>query len=161
MAEASRLRSGGIAAALRARSPEAKCKNGKLTKVMKRKYEVIVKTDPVDAPKEHEMSAAVILAYHFKTDIIFLRPETKKTPDIDVNGTKWEIKSPKGSGKKTIDNNLRTARKQSRHIVLDLRRAKLHQSKAEARIRHYLIAGPHKIKRLKIITKNSKIIDIL
>ena len=161
MAEASRLRSGDRAAALRARNSGTEDKNGRLGKAMKRKYEVIVKTDPVDTPKEHEMSAAVILAYHFKTDIIFLRPETKKTPDIDVNGTKWEIKSPKGSGKKTIDNNLRTARKQSRHIVLDLRRAKLHQSKAEARIRHYLIAGPHKIKRLKIITKNSKIIDIL
>ena len=136
-------------------------KNDRLVKAMKRKYEVIVKTDPVDAPKEHEMSAAVILAYHFKADIIFLRPETKKTPDIDVNGTKWEIKSPKGNAKKTIDNNLRTARKQSRHIVLDLRRAKLHQSKAEARIRHYLVSGPHKIKSLKIITKTHKIIDIL
>lgn len=55
---------------------------------MKRKYEVIVKTDLVDLPKDHELSAALILAYHFKTDVIFLRPETKKTPDIDVNGTK-------------------------------------------------------------------------
>lgn len=128
---------------------------------MKRQYEVIVKTDPVDAPKEHEMSAAVILAYHFKSNVVFLRPETKKTPDIDVNGTKWEIKSPKGNAKKTIDNNLRTARKQSHHIVLDLRRAKLHQSKAEARIRHYLSSGPHHIDRLKIITKHRRIIDIL
>ena len=77
------------------------------------KYNVIVQTDLVDVPKEHELSAALILAYHFKTDVIFLRPETKKTPDIDVNGTKWEIKSPRGNGKKTIDNNLRAAHKQS------------------------------------------------
>lgn len=125
------------------------------------KYEVIVKTDPVDAPKDHEMSAALLLAYHFKTNVIFLRPEPRKTPDIDANGTKWEIKSPKGNAKKTIDNNLRTARKQSRHIVLDLRRAKLHQSKAEARIHHYLVSGPHNIKQIKIITKHRKIIDIL
>ncbi len=125
------------------------------------KYEVIVKTDPQDAPKEHEMSAAVLLAYHFQADITFLRPERKKTPDIEVNGAKWEIKSPRGNAKKTIDNNLRTARKQSRNIVLDLRRAKLHQSKAEARIRHYLTSGPHNIERLKIIAKTRKIIDIL
>ena len=90
-----------------------------------------------------------------------MRPETKRTPDIDINGTKWEIKSPKGGAKKTIDNNLRTARKQSRYIILDLRRAKLHQSKAEARIRHHLISGPHKILGLKIITKTHKIVDIL
>lgn len=127
----------------------------------KPKYEVIVKTDPVDSPKDHEMSAALLLAYHFKANVIFLRPERKKSPDIDVGGTKWEIKSPKGNGKKTIDNNLRTARRQSRYIVLDLRRAKLHQSKAEARIRHYLVSGPHNIKQIKIITKHRKIIDIL
>ena len=127
----------------------------------KRKYEVIVRTDPEDSPKDHEMSAAVLLAYHFKSDVIFLRPERKKTPDIDVRGVKWEIKSPKGDGRKTIDNNLRTARKQSHSIVIDLRRAKLHQKKAEARIRYYLVSGPHEIERLKIIAKHRKIIDIL
>ncbi|HVV25842.1 MAG TPA: hypothetical protein VHC21_02320 [Candidatus Saccharimonadales bacterium] len=125
------------------------------------KYKVIVKTDLQDQPKDHELSAALILAYHFKTDVIFLRPEAKKTPDIDVGGTKWEIKSPRGNGKKTIDNNLRTARKQSRNVVLDLRRTKLHRSKSAARINYYLSAGPHRIKRLKIITKTQKIIDIL
>jgi hypothetical protein len=125
------------------------------------KYQVIVQTDLVDVPKDHELSAALILAYHFKTDVTFLRPERKKSPDIDVDGTKWEIKSPTGDGKKTIDNNLRAAHKQSRNVVLDLRRAKLHQNKAVARINYYLSVGPHKIKHLKIITKTQKIIDIL
>jgi hypothetical protein len=125
------------------------------------KYNVIVQTDLVDVPKDHELSAAFILAYHFKTDVIFLRPERRKTPDIDVNGTKWEIKSPRGNGKKTIDNNLRAAHKQSRNVILDLRRSKLHQNKATARINYYLSAGSHKIKHLKVITKTQKIIDIL
>ena len=125
------------------------------------KYEVIINTSLADSPKEHELSAALILAYHFKSDVIFLRPERKKTPDIDINGVKWEIKSPRGNGKKTIDNNLRTARKQSYNIVLDLRRVKLHQNKAMIRINYYLYAGPHKIKHLKIITKSKKIIDVL
>lgn len=96
---------------------------------MKRSYEVIVKTDLADLPKDHELSAALILAYHFKTDVIFLRPETKKTPNIDVNGTKWEIKSPKGDSKKTIENNLRTAHKQSQNIVIDLARSKIRKPK--------------------------------
>ena len=125
------------------------------------KYQVFIKTNIVDRPKDHELTAAIILANHFRTNVIFLRPETKKTPDIDINGTKWEIKSPKGNAKKTIDNNLRTARKQSRYIVLDLRRSKMHQSKTEARIRHYLLSGPHNIKSIKIITKNHMVIDIL
>jgi hypothetical protein len=78
-----------------------------------------------------------------------------------VRGVRWEIKSPVGNGKKTIDNNLRAAHKQSRNVVLDLRRTKLHQSKALARIAHYLASGPHQITYLKLITKSRKVIDIL
>lgn len=66
-------------------------------------YQVIVKTSVDDAPKEHELSAAPILANHYKVDIIFLRPQTNRTPDIDIAGTKWEIKSPIGNGKKIIE----------------------------------------------------------
>lgn len=128
---------------------------------MPKKYKVIVKTDPQDYPKEHEMSAAILLAYHFKSDIIFLRPESKRTPDIEVNDAKWEIKSPTGGGKKTIENNLRLARKQSQFIVLDLRRCKLHQARAISRIKFYLATNAHNIKKLKIISKSQKVIDIL
>lgn len=125
------------------------------------KYEVIVKTDLVDLPKEHELSAALILAYHFKTDVVFLRPERKKTPDIDANGTKWEIKTPRGNAKKTIENNLRTARKQSENIVIDLARSKMRYTRVIARANFYIRTEAHNIKRLKIITKTQKIIDIL
>lgn len=125
------------------------------------RYKVIIKTDLKDRPKDHKLSAALILAQHFKADVVFLRPKLDKTPDIKINDLRWEIKSPKGNGRKTIDNNLRSARKQSHNIVLDLRRAKLHQSKAVSRIHYYLSAGPHRIKRLKIITKTCKVIDVL
>jgi hypothetical protein len=126
----------------------------------KRKYEVIVKTSAEDAPEKHEMSAAIILAYHFKSDVIFLRPQTDRTPDIEVKGVRWEIKSPKGNGKKTIENNLRNAHEQSHNVVIDLRRLKMHQSKANARMRHFLSRG-HKFKRVIIITKSNKIVEIL
>lgn len=125
-----------------------------------RSYQVIIKTSAADAPKEHELSAALILANHYKTDVIFLRPETNRTPDIDFNGTKWEIKSPLGDGKKTIENNFRNARGQSRNVILDLRRIKMHRSKADARIRSFL-SKPHRFKRVLVITKGKKIIEIL
>ncbi len=125
-----------------------------------RKYEVIVKTSVEDAPESHEMSAAIILAYYFKTDITFLRPQHARTPDVEVNGTKWEIKSPIGNGKRTIHNNFREARGQSRNIVIDLRRIKMHQSKANARIRHYLSTA-HRFKRVLVINKNKKVIVII
>ena len=126
----------------------------------KRKYEVIVKTSAEDAPEKHEMSAAIIVAYHFKSDVIFLRPQHARTPDIDVNGTKWEIKSPLGNGKRTIDNNFSEARGQSKNIVIDLRRIKMHQAKANARIRHYL-STPHRFKQVLVITKSKNVVVIL
>lgn len=65
------------------------------------KYEVIIKTDLADRPKDHELSAALILANdYFKSDVIFLRPETDKTPDIEVRGVKWEIKAQKVMARK-------------------------------------------------------------
>ena len=124
------------------------------------KYRVIVKTDLINRPEDHELSAALILAAYFKTDVIFLRPQARKTSDVAINGIKWEIKSPRGSGKKTIENNLRTARKQSRHIVLDLRRIKLHQRKAVSRT-NFFLSGPHRFKKVLIITKTAKVIEIL
>lgn len=127
----------------------------------KKKYEVIVKTDIKDRPKDHEMSAALILAnYYFKADVTFLRPESNKTPDIEVYGKKWEIKSPMGNSKKTIENNLRMARKQSKHIVIDLRRIKMHKVRAIARI-NYFLSKQQQIKRVIVITKDQKIVDIL
>lgn len=127
---------------------------------MPKNYKVTVKTSPQDYPKEHEMSASILLAYHFKSDIIFLRSESKRTPDIEVGGLKWEIKSPTGGGKKTIENNLRSARKQSQFIVLDLRRSKLHKARAISRVKFYIATNAHNIKRLKLITKSQKVIDI-
>lgn len=125
------------------------------------KYQVIVKTDLINRPEDHELSAALILAAYFKTDVTFIRPQSRKTSDIDVKGIRWEIKSPRGDGKRTIDNNLRAARKQSRNIVVDLRRAKLHQRKALSRIHFYLSAGPHGFKRMLVIVKSGKVIEIL
>jgi len=40
------------------------------------------------------------------------------------------LKSPLGNGKKTIENNMRTARKQSKNLAMDFSRMKLHQTKA-------------------------------
>ncbi len=90
-----------------------------------------------------------------------MRPKRKKTPDVEVDGTKWEIKSPRGNAKKTIENNLRAARKQSENIVIDLARSKMHYTRAIARTKFYIRTEAHHIKRLKIITKTQKIIDIL
>lgn len=125
------------------------------------KYKVIVKTSVRDCPKDHEMSAAILLANYFRADVIFLRPGHQKTPDLQIGSSMWEIKSPSGDGKKTMENNLRTARKQSKNIVVDLNRCKMNYYKAHARINFYLKTEAHGIKHLKLITKSKKIVDII
>ena len=124
------------------------------------KYRVIVETDFRNRPKEHELSAAILIANHFKTDIVFLRPSCQHTPDLNVKGIKWELKSPLGDGKNTIKNNLHTARKQSTNVIIDLRRIKMHQIKALSNINHYFTSHRSKICHLIVITKSEEILEI-
>src|SRR5580765_1759917 len=98
------------------------------------KYRIIIEADISDSPKKHEFSAAIVIAEYFRSDVVFLRPANSRTPDIDVNGTKWELKSPLGSSARTIENNMRAARNQSVNLVIDLGRIKIHQQRAIARI---------------------------
>ena len=71
-----------------------------------------------------EKLAADFLATHLRWDIAFLPPHRRKgakTPDVEMNGHRWEIKSPRGKSSRTIENNLRAALHQSYYIILDLR----------------------------------------
>ncbi len=128
---------------------------------MKSKYQVIVKTLPQDAPKDFGMSAALIIANYFKIDVIFLRPGHMKTPDLLVNNEIWELKSPKGNGKNTMHNIIKTARKQSTNIVIDLRRCKMNRRKALTRIRDTYKKRKRKIGKYYIIEKDGSILDIM
>lgn len=125
------------------------------------KYRVILETDFRNRPKEHELSAAILIADFFQTDIIFLRPTCQHTPDLEINNIRWELKSPLGDGKNTIKNNLHGARKQSVNIIIDLRRIKMHQAKAIANIKHYLTSHHTQIRRLIVITKSEEILELL
>ena len=124
------------------------------------KYRVIVETNFRDRPKEYELSAAILIANYFETDVVFLRPSCQRTPDLNVKGTKWELKSPLGDGKNTIKNNLHTARKQSTNVIIDLRRIKMHQTKALSNIGHYFTSHRSKIRHLIVITKSEEILEM-
>ncbi|MDR2191530.1 MAG: hypothetical protein LBO62_01425 [Endomicrobium sp.] len=64
-------------------------------------------------PETHELETARFFNKLGK-DIEFLRPIRSKgirTPDIVMDGVLWEIKSPQGDSRRTIENNLRAALK--------------------------------------------------
>ena len=112
-------------------------------------------------PEKHELLAAKYFADLGK-DIVFIRPsdgEGIHRPDFRMDGVEWELKSPTGRSKRTIENNFRDAVKQSRYIIFDLRRIQLtddmsvKQIKKEFSVRKYL-------KRLLIIHKDGTLEDI-
>ena len=113
-------------------------------------------------PEVHELEVAHILA-EVGLDVEFLLPSYIKglfSPDLLMNGQIWEMKSPCGSSKRTIENNYRNAQKQSENIIFDLRRVKLDEKVVISQIKQRLLKQRNnKTKRTIIITKNKKILD--
>ena len=77
-----------------------------------------------------------------------------------MDGKQWEIKSPCGQSKRTIENNLRKAQKQSGYIIFDLRRIVIDENQAIAKIKQEMVQQRGgKIKCVLVITKEYKILD--
>lgn len=124
------------------------------------KYTIVIEATISDPPKEHEFAAATVMTKHFRSDVVFIRPANFRTPDFEISGIKWELKSPMSSSARTIENNMRTARKQSKNLIIDLSRIKLHQSRAISRI-NFFLSKPNQFDKVLIITKAKKVFEIL
>ena len=111
----------------------------------------------------HEKIAVDFLAAEAGYDVTFLVPNRSKgakTPDIEMQDLPWEIKSPKGKSSRTIENNLRSALRQSQNIVLDLRRmdGRIPTEKLLSEVeRQFSLAKS--IKRLIVITRQDQHVD--
>ena len=81
-----------------------------------------------------------------------------RTADFRMDGIEWEMKSPKGEGKWLLKNILKRAARQSSHVVIDLRRTKIHQTKCLQELeKHFLLSKS--LTHMKVITKHGKILD--
>ena len=56
------------------------------------------------------------------------------TPDIKMDGLKWELKAPLGGGNQLTENTIQKVLKQSQNVIIDLRHTKLHQTKCLAEL---------------------------
>ena len=111
--------------------------------------------------KEELMTAYFIIKYDKNVKIRFLAASQAKgarTPDIEMNGLKWEIKRPTSNSKYTVQHAFKAAVKQSPNVIFDLRCSKLHQENALNRLIHEFNLS-RAVKRLLIITKSKKILD--
>ncbi len=80
------------------------------------------------------------------------------TPDIQIDGVVWEMKSPTGGGKHTIKHNIQNAKHQSRNVIIDLRRCKLLEEQAIKEAKHHFELSK-RLRKLKIITKSGDLLD--
>lgn len=123
------------------------------------KYNIIIPVGMKPRPKIHEETAGDILADHFKSDVYFIEAASQGTPDVSIQGIEWEIKSPVGASANNIQKNMREAAAQSENIVIDLRRSKLHQTRALGYIKQFTDRYK-KLKRVLIITKSEQVLTI-
>ena len=123
------------------------------------KYNVVIPSDMKPYPEPHEISAAAILAAHFKTDVHFIRRIVNaKSADVLISGIIFEIKSPTGKGKRNIQHTLSDALKQSNNIVFDARRSKLHMKKITSELqRQYQMTAS--MQRLLLIRKDRVVVE--
>ena len=124
----------------------------------KRNYTYIIPKDIVRNPEKHEITATKILANYFKVNIVFVKKNNNiKTTDIDINGRIWEMKSPTGCGKHTVQHQFNRARKQSSFIILCSRRTKISDSSFKKQCLKHFKESSY-FKGLIIISKTGEII---
>jgi hypothetical protein len=126
-----------------------------LSVVSKKKFEI----ESGASPTPHEIKAANYLVGHgFK--LLFLKPANRKgvrTPDVEINGDRFEIKSPVSNKPRTIVKRFKEARKQADRIVFDLRGVKGGAENTEKLL--LKLAQDSQCRRLIVITKHNQTID--
>lgn len=111
--------------------------------------------------KTHEYNTVKLLLGN-GYDVELIPPSNIKglrMPDIMMLGVPWEMKSPEGGGKRTIQNTLQNASHQSPNLIIDLRRCKLQEAASVKELKHHFRLSK-RIRRVWIITKDEKILDL-
>ncbi|MGB3023368.1 MAG: hypothetical protein WBB39_01040 [Candidatus Saccharimonadales bacterium] len=117
---------------------------------------IIIPTNINPRPERFEIEAASIVAEYFGADATFIVRDTNRTPDCEIDGVEWEIKSPLGRGKHVIEDQIKRASKQSLYIVIDVRRCKLHIAKIRSQMKYNVELRKH-LKRVLLINKHEMI----
>jgi len=111
--------------------------------------------------KDEILTANFLILQNRKATVRFLavsKNKNMRTPDIEMDDKKWEIKCPRGKGSNTIKRAFETASNQSSNIIFDLRHSKIGDRVNIPKIQKEF-RDIKKVKNLKIITKSQKLPD--
>jgi hypothetical protein len=124
--------------------------------------QVIIPNGHPNPPEPHEVDAALVLSRHYQTTVEFIVPVDdykRKSADILMHNVEWEIKCPTGDSKSTIRNQFRRASRQSKCVIIDVRRTKLKYESIEKEVLFQINERPY-IKKVILIDKFEKVIEI-
>jgi hypothetical protein len=113
-------------------------------------------------PDFSEQMVADLLALERGKDIEFIKPDTRykvHTPDINMGGERWEIKCPESNKMDKVRRNIDTAANQSANIILGTFDTNIPDEKI-IRFTTKYVKNRKKIKKVIIVTKHKKVIDI-
>ena len=120
---------------------------------------IIIPTGMKPRPRGHEIDVAEVLVEHFGVDVEFVKTSERNTPDFLIDGVLWELKSPQGKGKNNIQRQLQYAAHQSKNVIIDASRSKLHASKIRREV-EYQFGIVKSIKRLLYVSKDKKVVEL-
>lgn len=112
-------------------------------------------------PEKHEYETAKYFAKR-GYDLKFIGPhyiEGFKNPDFKMCGKVWETKSPIGNSLLTFIDNYKKAKKQSDHIIFDLRRLSLKSERICLKMLKGKVKSPN-VKTLLVITRDGQLLTI-
>jgi hypothetical protein len=119
---------------------------------------VVVPADANPWPHEQKVAKILALASHYVEFI----PETNlKTPDIYLDNTIYEIKSPITDNTKKIIRNVKRALEKSPNVIIDSSRVKGLNDEAIQRTLKNKVKDLQGLKNLLFINKRGQIIDII
>ena len=119
------------------------------------------KIKPNGVPLEKHEYETVLFLTSLGYDIELIPKSNRQgehTPDIRMSRLLWEMKSPKGEGKYLMANTIQRAVKQSKNIIIDLRRTKRHQTKCISEIEREFKKS-NSVLRIMVITKNKRLVE--
>jgi hypothetical protein len=111
-------------------------------------------------PEDHEFEVAEVFA-RLGFDIEFLpenRTKGARSADIQMDGVIWEIKSPTGKGRRTVEKHFHRASGQSRSIIIDSRRSDIDGETFRKMVERQWKAR-RSVKRIILIGKDGQTVD--
>lgn len=124
----------------------------------KQKGRVVIPADANPWPHEVQVAKILALAGH---SVEFIPEANLKTPDIYLDGTMYEIKSPITNNPKKIVRNVKRALEKCPNVIIDSSRVKGLRDDAIQRTLKNKVKDLPGLKNLIFINKRGQIVDII